>query len=250
MTEVYRKRGSVVRWENGWTVRVNESGEAIDDGKTFVARPSGARMVGFETNIKPPPLSAERLILTDGLAEHECNGIAWSERTRRMHVALTGGAHRAILDLAEFDFDLVQRVADILACAGGEREPPPRIRLAPHVTAALLPSLIGAIDIDQAPAPHDGRGNAIVETCVEGKPPNVWRPSYRVRPLPLWHNLRARPFGVVDRGAIEAMALLNGRLLLEDGSICALRIERVVAVGEPQSWFPIGAGSFGAEMLL
>jgi hypothetical protein len=167
-----------------------------------------------------------------------------------MHVALIGGGHRAILDLAEFDFDLVRRVADILARGGGEREAPERIRLAPHVTAALLPSLIGAIDIDQAPAPHDGRGNAIVETRVEGKPPNVWRPSYRVRPVAMWHNLRARPFGVIDRDAVEAVALLSGRLLLEDGTHCALRIERVLAVGEPQRWYPIGAGSFGAEMML
>jgi hypothetical protein len=260
MTGVYRKRGAVTRWENGWVVRVTEAGEAIDDGKSFVARPFAGdvpRLVDFSLTWKDDDAqrgmrACERLILTEGIADHECDGIRWSERTRRLHASLTHGAHRALLDLADFDFALLERVAGALERGGGEREVPRPLRLAPHVTAALLPSLVDIIEVDQLPAQHDGRGMPVVARRVAGPPPNVWRPSYRVRPLPMWHNLRARPFGAIDRSAPEAVALLDGgtRLLLEDGSMAALRLERVLAVGEPQRWYPIGAGSFGAEMLL
>ncbi|MEA2489828.1 MAG: hypothetical protein QOH21_1620, partial [Acidobacteriota bacterium] len=33
---MYRKRGRVVRWENGTVVRAIESGLAIEDGEVFV----------------------------------------------------------------------------------------------------------------------------------------------------------------------------------------------------------------------
>ena len=39
MREVYRKRGSVVRWENGTLVRVTESGVAIEEDGVFTCHP-------------------------------------------------------------------------------------------------------------------------------------------------------------------------------------------------------------------
>jgi hypothetical protein len=321
MTEIYRKRGTVARWENGWLVRVSEAGEAVDDGKSFVARPAaGTRAISRDPHIIPsrdlsredPPhvilsredgegsralleaaekilplryapgqddkrvdyasgqddkgvhyapgqddkgaartTGIERLILTEGYAEHECDGIRWSERARRLHVSLTHGPHRALLDLAELDVELVRRVAEAMARAH-EREAPESLRLAPHVAAALLGSLIGVIQIDQLPAPHDGRGRPILECRVEGMPPNVWRPSYRVRPVAAWHNLRARPFGRLESGAAEGIALVEqgSRVLLADGGIVPLRPDRIRAIGEPLRWYPYGAGAFGAEMLL
>ena len=36
---IYRKRGSVVRWENGTVIRVTESGVAIEEGERFECHP-------------------------------------------------------------------------------------------------------------------------------------------------------------------------------------------------------------------
>ena len=75
MIEVYRKRGRVARWENGWQVRVAEHGEAIEDGETFRCHPLGGLSV--EPAILPVlgmTARAERLILTDGFADHEFIG--------------------------------------------------------------------------------------------------------------------------------------------------------------------------------
>ena len=103
----------------------------------------------------------ERLIVSEGIAIHRYDGVEWRERTRRLHVSLTRDRIRALVDLADFDFDFVNRIAEELARAGGEREAPQRIRLAPNVTAALLPSLISVMEIEQTPAPHDGKGRPI-----------------------------------------------------------------------------------------
>ena len=51
MSEVYRKFGRTLRYENGTVVRVDEAGEAIEDAQAFTCRPI-ARSVDL------PPIDA------------------------------------------------------------------------------------------------------------------------------------------------------------------------------------------------
>jgi hypothetical protein len=52
MNEVYRKWGRVVRYENGMTIRVEESGEATEDGDIFHAAPVESRVALPEPDLE------------------------------------------------------------------------------------------------------------------------------------------------------------------------------------------------------
>jgi hypothetical protein len=261
MSEVYRKRGRVVRYEHGVVVRVTEAGEAIERGPAFECRPLECGSLsyrlesgGFAAALQSAARvgNVERLIITEGEAEHEYGDIRWSETSQRVHVAIAANGVRALVDRADFDLAEAVRIAEVLAKGVREAAMPKPLRLAPNVTAALLPSLIGIIEIEQAPAPYDGKGQPIEQMAVsDDQPPNWYRPSYRVRPQRMWFHLRAKPFGVIDRDAPQAIALVGPRrALLGDGRLVDLRLQEIAAVGEPALWYPHGAGVFGAELML
>ncbi|HEX6640848.1 MAG TPA: hypothetical protein VF215_07025, partial [Thermoanaerobaculia bacterium] len=143
---IYRKRGSVVRLENGTLVHVVERGVAIEEGELFECHPDAdgetprvddAEVLEAARAVRSiaakHDVIIERLIVIDGAAEHECNDARWSERTRRVHLSLTRARTRAILDLGSFVMDDVERIAASLARSGDiAREAPPRLRLAPN----------------------------------------------------------------------------------------------------------------------
>ena len=174
MTERYRKWGRSVRREGDRLVKVDEAGEATDDRGLFRTRAieetvdlpqpdaksvdAAARKI--ESIIKPP-LVVERLFLSEGIVAHECDGIRWNETPRRVHISIARPPIRALIDLAEFQFELVDSIANALLRAGEERAAPRRIRLAEHVGAALLPS--AKFDKSQSAAPYDGKGRPIAE---------------------------------------------------------------------------------------
>ena len=281
MTAIYRKRGSVTRWENGTLVRVTESGAAREEGDLFECWPEErppieaprsdlAAIAASVRNAVPPGVAIERLILTEGAAEHELGDTRWRDETRRLHVSLTHGGVRALIDLGTFDVDEITRVAAVLArCDTAPRPAPPRLRLAPAVTAALLPSLAGLappnVTLLQTAGGVDGNGEPIVDvsidTPVEREPwPNWYRPSYRVRPMRRPLNLRlecdvkeidpSRPLAVALVAPVDGLVL---RVLVDDGGRAypaAVRITRIDAVGGARTWYPYGSGSFGAEMML
>ncbi len=266
MKEIYRKRGRVVRYDHGQLVRVDEAGEAIESPELFTASPLAEPMTLPEVDAGDVVATAqaieslvapERLLVSEGIAEHEIGDLHWSERTRRVHLSITRRRERAMIDLASFELDDVRRIAGALESMSDERASPPRMRLAPAVTAALLPSLIGTIDIVQTAAPFDGKGHPIEE---HGAPwLNWYRPSYRVRPTRMPFHLRATPFGEIDRDEVEAIALLapvdqmSLRVLCVDGHDVfptVIAVTSVLAVGEPRGWYPYGADSFGAEMIV
>jgi hypothetical protein len=205
--------------------------------------------------------NVERLIISAGVSIHETNGVPWTEESRRVHLSLVKEQLRVLVDLASFDLDAIRSAADALARAGNAREAPPRVRLAPNVAAALLPSLVGEIAIEQRGGGFDGRGQAIETRAVTAdEPPNWYRPSYSIRPRRAWLNLRPLPFGTIDESAPRAVALLapvvgtNLRVLCIDGDAAypaELSAERIAAVsgGDPV-WYPYAAGSFGVEMML
>jgi hypothetical protein len=277
---IYRKRGSVARWENGTLVRVAESGLAVERDELFECHPeaSGDVPVVDESDVVEAAhavqvaaagagVAIERLIVIEGIAEHEYDDRRWTDHTRRMHISLLHARTRAILDLGSFDLEDVVRVAGVLARAeDSEREAPARLRLAPNVTAALLPLLVGIappnVRLAQTVGGVDGCGEPIVEATEAW--PNRYRPSYRVRPVRMPLQLRLE-CGVTatDADRPRAVALLapvsvmNGQLVLRvlvaDGDRAfptTVRVARIDAVSDQRTWYPYGGGSFGAEMML
>lgn len=228
---IYRKWGRVVRWENGTIVRVEEAGEAREENGMFVAQPIAerktlpqidvARVVATARAIGP----AERVIVSFGVALHECDSVHWHEETQRVHVALTRRPWRVLVD----DVDLVQRVAGALARCEGEKDFE-HVLVPPHL------KLDADCEREQQPGGLDGYGRPIERRRVEGEPPNFYRPSYRTRPVRRWMNVRALPFGTVDWSAPRALALVDGgKALVEHAGrvfVTPLRVGRVIAAGE------------------
>lgn len=272
MREVYRKFGRVVRRENEFLVRVDEAGEAVEDGGTFACapleqQPDAPAIAADDVNaaadaiasLVRPPLQLERLIVSDGVAFHEFGDQRWSERTQRIHVSIARAPYRALIDRADFSTAAIAATCEALLRAGAERSVP-RVRLAENVGAALLPSLIGAISMQQWGAPHDGKGEWIENAIVDDSTPRNWfRPSYRTRPVRAWFHLRTDAFGAIDSGLPVAIALLAPihdrtlRLLCTDGDaafVATVNASRVLAAAPTKTWFPFAAGCFGAEIML
>jgi hypothetical protein len=299
MTEVYRKFGRVVRYENGIFLSVSEAGEAFEEDGVFHAQPAvdvpaqtrvsvphsagvdlaaslsklQAYVAETQVNVAETPVNVaqtllsvrsgriERFIASAGTASHETNGRKWTEESRRVHISLVNPPLRALIDLAAFEVEIVRMVADALARAGSEREAPKRIRLAPNVSAALLPSLLGELAMEQTGGGFDGRGQPIETRAVtHDVPPNWYRPGYAVRPLRAWLNIRALPFGRIDPDAPLGIALLepvHGTTLrvlcVDDGDVFPTTIDasHIAAVSRAEPvWYPYAAGSFGVGMML
>jgi hypothetical protein len=208
-------------------------------------------------------LPIERLIVTHGVADHECEGRTWSEETDRIHLSLVHGKLRALVDSTTRRLDDIFPIAKALQRAEpAERDAPRTLRLEPNVTAALLPYLAGRTPPDvrlvQTAGGVDGYGNPIVE--AEGNWPNAWRPSYRVRPVRMPHNLRLECDDTrIDDAAPRAIALLapvtdvRFRVLVDDhGRVypATVTVDRIRAVATERVWYPYVAGSFGAAMML
>lgn len=262
-----------MRWENGTIVRVSESGLAIEDGDRFECRPEPALSREIDPReIDPSTVLAavasirervqsvaiERLIVTHGFAEHECQGRLWSEEAERFHLSIVRGPLRAIIDAPTGRLDDIAPIAAALSRAGtAERAAPDHLRLAPIVSAALLPFLTG--QVVQTAGGLDGYGVPIVE--AHGEPwPNWYRPSYRMRPVRMPLNVRIDAHsGEIDGDLPLAVALLEApqgseaRMLIVDGERVypsTVRVARVTAVAAGRIWYPYGGGSFGAEMML
>ena len=249
---IYRKQGAVARWENGTLVEATESGVATVDGETFTCRPEGRseltidpeRVVATARAIHDLTARIERIIVSEGVADHELDGRTWREHSERIHVSLVRGTTRLLIDIGSFDLHDLRIAAAALERLAGERAAPARLRLAPNVTAALLPSLVGI------------------------EPPNVqltytmdwYHPSYRVRPVKVPMNVAIRcDVTEIDRDRPVAVALLEPvrglilRVLVDDGRVAypaSVRISRIDAVAAERIWYPYAGGSFGAEMML
>ena len=279
---IYRKHGVIDRWENGTLVHVRESGVAIE-GDIFECHPEGGdgtnagsrgrrpaeadddglpEVAAAIASRIPSGVAIERLILTRGVADHEYEDRTWREESRRLHLSLTRNRIRALLDLASFDLAHVETVAEALTRLVDERPVPPRLRLAPNVTAALIPSLVATappnIRVVQTAVGIDGKGNLIEQATRDW--PNWYRPSYRVRPIRMPLNLRiecdvtdmepGRPVAVAVLAAVEGLTL---RVLVDDGASAypaTVRVSRIDSVATERTWYPYGGGSFGAEMML
>ena len=249
---IYRKRGAVARWENGTLVRVTESGVAIEEDGKFECRPEGtttlsmdaSRVIETARTIQSLGATIERLIVSEGIAEHDLDGRTWTEETQRIHLSFVRGFTRVLIDLGSFDLTNIRTVAEAMSRMTEERDAPYRIRFAPNVTAALLPALIGL-------EPPNVRLHYTIEP---------FRPSYRIRPVEVPVNLRLEcDVTEIDEELPRAVAILEPvrglvlRVLVDDGQVsypATVRVTRIDAVAPGQIWYPYGGGSFGAEMML
>ncbi|HEX6100371.1 MAG TPA: hypothetical protein VF432_28920 [Thermoanaerobaculia bacterium] len=265
---VYRKHGSVARWENGTLIRVTESGTAIEDGDYFECRPESSSPRAVESSRVLEIVRAlrdlqfERLIITHGIAEHECDGRAWTEETERIHISLTQGRLRVLVDSTTRRLDDLFTIAHALQRAEPAERAIDRVRLEPNVTAALLPHLAGrapsGVRLLQTAGGIDGYGDPILE--AEGDWPNFYRPSYRLRPVRMPLNLRLECADThVDEDLPRAVALLGPvagltiRVLVVDGEAvypATVTVASIRAVAADRIWYPYNGGSFGAAMML
>jgi len=266
----YRKWGRSVRREGQRRIAVDEAGEAFEDGSAFRARflderrdlpaPDAQAVETAAREIESmiaKPLALERMIVSEGIVEHQAGDIVWRETARRVHLSITNATLRVLIDLAGFETHGIRPVIDALRNAGQERPAPRRVRIAGAVGAALLPSL--DISMTQSAAPHDGNGQPIVERPVASvTPPNWFRPTYRLPPRRAWFHLRVGAFGEIDPEVPQAIALLApvqkriARVLCVDrGGIypTTLELGRVLAARPMPEWYPYGAGAFGAELM-
>ena len=243
---IYRKRGAVVRYENGVLVRVVEAGETIEEGPLFRCAPIDAEPLAFPELPRIPDIAAERMIVTAGVAEHQYGDVTWREESLRVHASLVKDRMRVLVDRMD---DLAPLAEALARAEDQQRDVPLRLVLAPNVSAALLSSLAQTIEVRQSAGGRDGYGQP-----VEANTQNFYRPSYRIRPVRMAFNIRATPFGEIDPELPRAIALLapDGVLVEERGRVypSALQIRRIVAVGDEAIWYPYGAGSFGAAMML
>lgn len=197
----YRKWGRVVRWENGTLVRVEEAGEAREENGVFYAQPIAERVAlpevdaAWVVETARAIGEAERVVVVAGFAIHEYGDVRWEDETRRVHVALTRKPWRVFVD----DFD-VATVRDALARCEGEKD---------------FAHLIRSPQFEQLPGGLDGYGRPIEHRRVDGEPPNFYRPSYRVRPVRRWMNVRAIPSGSMQAGP-KVLALVDGGKALVD----------------------------------
>ncbi len=270
---------------------VDEAGEAVEENGVFrvrtleetvdLPRPDAQNVelaAGEIATLIEPPVTIERLLVSEGITEHEVlpvagsplpdiitgnrqpatGNICWRETSRRIHLSIARPPLRALVDLAEFRTDEIGQIANALQRVGPERDAPRRMRLAEHVGAAVLPFAV--VEKFQSAAPHDGKGRLIEERRVTGNvPPNWFRPSYRLRPQRAWFHLRVAPMGEIDRDLPEAVALLAP---MEERTVRVLCVDRrnvypttigfgrILGARPISTWYPYGAGSFGAEMML
>lgn len=272
MSEVYRKRGSIVRYENGTFVRVRESGEAVEDGMFFRCAPASEagnapdlddgelRQFVGRVQAAAADVSIERLIATEGHAVHEFAGRSWMEKTRRVHLSLAKRDRRVLIDEDTYDTTAIGEIAPPFAKMGRERPAPAVLRLAPRVMAALTRSLAGVVppnvELRQRAGGVDGKGNPVFDS--KGPEwPNWYRPSYRLRPLRTAFNLVAKcSVTEVNADLPRAIALLappHGLVLdvlcVEGDEVypTSIRVIRIDAIAEPTHRYPYGAGVWAGE---
>ena len=251
-----------------------------------------------------PSLAIERATLVEGVADHWWTDgeqeRTWSEKSARAHITVTNLIRRirASCDLGAatsetIDLAPLSMMSDAL-CSYSTDAPPPGpsiVLLEAAVTAELLPRLLDSFErgnslreqpaslVRQGSHPEfalDGTGAPIRAADILDENgsvslPNVFRPSYRSRPIRAPFHLELtggeKTAAVADLAAVAVLSpfIVNQRGI--EGSLLLQRIDRagafaatvsitiedsfeVFLAGESRQWFPVGAGSYGQRVVL
>jgi hypothetical protein len=236
------------------------------------------------------PLRIERLVATHGAARHafadERGSREWSDEAARLHISIVSATLplRVLLDLGSTTADAID-LADLEVAAHALAIARPHsleqnadVVLEPSVAAPLLlllareqqrsiPQLIEQREC--AEMPLDGEGVPVRDSAITAGAllPNVFRPSYRHRPIRLPFHLAMREHGVMRPAPFEAVALtapprmegttlrLHALLLATDEStavhaVCSFDVRSIVAAAAPLRWYPIEGGALGSALLV
>ncbi|HXI14350.1 MAG TPA: hypothetical protein VNM92_17160 [Thermoanaerobaculia bacterium] len=254
----------------------------------------------------PGSLVLERLVLLSGRADHsivhEGKANEWTESFERLHISLMHpeARERVEVEVGGSSLDMIDRetitsIASLLARM--DREPVTsrelNLSLEPVVAAALwaalTPWILGGAPggasgptLDQSIHPelaHDGNGLIIAPKRLFGieggarwsELPNMFRPSYRAKPVSMPFHLRANPIRSDVHGDYEAHALLQRFIWTPVGLaaklLCRSRnsdsvfastivmtperwLQSVVGIDSEMTWFPNLAGTYGSRTLI
>jgi hypothetical protein len=291
------------------TIVTREHGRAVRERGRFRAESVGARPLAQAPDVagatdvarrlgmlEQGAVTIERLTVAGGVAEHSVTygkgTRVWSEEVIRVHLSLVDRerALRVALDLGAQRVQAlpIQIAVDLAAAFNApvatSAPGPGPVELAPAVSAALWsfvarhPALFqgSRLQISQwsHPSwPFDGAGRKIEHHAVDdATPPSLFRPSFRVAPVPAWFHLRASLRGVGRlrrRGAVRVVALLSpfrltrasvgaGVLAVSRTGAFAATLElpretfadSIVRISRNGTWFPLEAGAWGSEVLL
>jgi hypothetical protein len=308
LRERYVKQGQSLRFEwsgrgSGW-VHTVEAGESLLEEGRFSCRPSASppeptlrddairRLLEQLQEIVRHPLSIDRIVVSAGEAAHRWSDgdveRSWSDRAARLHLGLVhageGWSHLLDAGAGEIEAIDLEPLRRVTAAAALPLRPigAPLLRLAPAVTARLIPLLLSGASDGTAtrrvrftqrattPEQRDGRGAEIVEGPVSLlQPPNVWRPSYRFRPIASPLDVRLEAPGNLVSGIPEAVVVIEpldgrdgtitGRLLVTDGEAAGVvhlqvavqeLLETIVTAAAGEVWFPAGTGCWGVPAMI
>ena len=291
MTERYEKRGSAIRLEmsrgDAVIVTVNEQGVAENDGGSFASRslappedPEQSVSLEIESLARTLAQSPriERASVSSGISTHrvvdERGERQWKTRDALAHISLRtpfGPPIEATIDGAHF-LDWFHEIDVLLSRAR-------RLRAATRAAAlhfVLDPLAAAQLWAHVARSPHvesslqqcartiherDGAGDEIDEgPGSAGRRRNVFRPSYRYRPLRVPLNLKRLPFGtavesdvrIVSFESLSGDSSIRGHAFVVDRGLLSfaevhLDPAAIDFVGDTQLWFPIDAGVWGGR---
>lgn len=293
------------------TVVTREHGVAMRERGQFHAESRGERTlasapdVGGATDVARSlaalaggRVAIERLTVASGVAEHTLvdgeTNTTWSEEIARAHVSLVNreaslrvGVDIGAVRAAELPLHVAIETASALRLvAAGHLPSVGSVELSPAVAAALWrflaghPALVEGSRLRLTQSAHptwslDGIGKEIQQREISaGSPSSLFRPSYRIAPVPAWFHVSAalkgprrsrsrrkppmraialvRPFRLT-RTSVSARVLVA----METASLVVeLDIPReelastVVRMSGDAIWFPFEGGAFGRDTLL
>jgi len=284
------------------TVSTQSRSEANISERTMAALASANQ---FEASV-PGSLVLERLVLLSGRADHsivhEGRANEWTDSFERLHISLMHLDARERVEvevggnsLDRTDRETITTIASLLARIGREEVTAGELNLslAPVVAAALWATLTpwilsgaskgpSALTLDQSIHPvlvRDGNGLMIAPKhlydhdggTLWSELPNVFRPSYRTKPVSMPFHIRAHPIQSVVHSHYEAHALLQRFIWTSEGlatrllcknpetdSVLAIALSMdpqrwlnsTVGIDPEATWFPNLAGTYGSKTVI
>lgn len=290
MITTYRKVGRSRRLEfhHGveYAVELLECGKSEYDDLTFRCSDADPDTVALEPRhfaeeeARRLSVRVRRLLVSAGSASHRLTAPSlareWLTSHLRVHGTVAANGFEVSLDVEGNDAlqHAEQLVGDIDTAISARRSAMAgtnRLVAFDGLTAAAFTAALSlcapAAAVEQLPREGelDGNGAAVVAQPIGATPPNAFRPSYRIRPVPLPHSI-----GSIERGsdheAVRVVAHLRAPmvtneslhlvLLLESGEMLQRSVrlaelrQRILYVSAVTRWYPLLAGAWGQRLIV